>query len=272
MTKKIYIEPICVYWNNNLTSTCSEWFITKNLEEADYIVSIDNIFLTNSNKPKILYLVEPENVLRDVYFNTYENLLNSNADVIITHHKKYVNNKKIKYSPPPFSPWVKNFNLFNKSKICSMITSNKTMCEEHRNRVKIALKNKNNLDLYGIGFNPINLKNEGLNDYYFSVAIENYETNGYYTEKILDCFLTGTIPIYRGDKDIGLEYNSNGIIVYNDDYNFKDLNKELYLSKFEYVKENYQKAMFNIQNKYNSFDNYILSGINHYEFIYNNTN
>ena len=38
-----------------------------------------------------------------------------------------------------------------------------------------------------------------------------YET--FITEKVNDCFLTGTIPIYLGAPDIGDYYNLDGIIV-----------------------------------------------------------
>ena len=35
----------------------------------------------------------------------------------------------------------------------------------------------------------------------FSVCIENDVYDTYFTEKILDCFATGTIPIYKGTKN-----------------------------------------------------------------------
>lgn len=39
----------------------------------------------------------------------------------------------------------------------------------------------------------------------------------YFTEKILDCFTTGTIPIYQGAPDIGDYCNAEGIVVIDDD-------------------------------------------------------
>ena len=38
-----------------------------------------------------------------------------------------------------------------------------------------------------------------LSNYKFSIAMENSEGDGYLTEKIVDSFLAGTIPIYYGD-------------------------------------------------------------------------
>jgi isopentenyl phosphate kinase len=46
----------------------------------------------------------------------------------------------------------------------------------------------------------------------------------YYTEKITDCFATGTIPIYYGDRSIGEDFDMNGII-FMDDIDINNLAK-----------------------------------------------
>lgn len=84
---------------------------------------------------------------------------------------------------------------------------------------------KNNLELYGSGWNAWNdlpiswsnrLKNkiiggylgrcenklETISDYQFSICFENMIWPGYMTEKIIDCFVAGTIPLYWGAPDI----------------------------------------------------------------------
>jgi hypothetical protein len=142
-----------------------------------------------------------------------------------------------------------------------MITSNKNLCEVHQKRIDIANKFKSKLDLYGLGFNKIAYKNEGLNDYCFSIVVENYQTPGYYTEKILDCFLTGVVPIYLGDPDIGSVYDPNGIITYNDNFDVKDISVDLYVSKFSYIFENYKTSVINYQNNYNTVTTFISNGM-----------
>ena len=72
----------------------------------------------------------------------------------------------------------------------------------------------NSVDIFGKGIRDIIGKIEGLKDYKFSIAIENGIHDNYFTEKILDCFLTGTIPIYRGPKNIGDFFDINGIITF----------------------------------------------------------
>ena len=48
-------------------------------------------------------------------------------------------------------------------------------------------------------------KYQTLSNYSFSLCFENMAMDGYLTEKIFDCFYTGTIPIYLGAPDI-LDY------------------------------------------------------------------
>jgi hypothetical protein len=72
----------------------------------------------------------------------------------------------------------------------------------------------------------------------FSVAIENASYESYFTEKIQDCFATGTIPIYYGSPDIGKFFNPKGIIILTDDFDLSQLTEELYYDKLDAVKEN----------------------------------
>lgn len=48
---------------------------------------------------------------------------------------------------------------------------------------------------------------------YFHVAIENCRMPDYFTEKIMDCFVTDTIPIYWGCTNIEEYFNPKGMIV-----------------------------------------------------------
>jgi hypothetical protein len=72
----------------------------------------------------------------------------------------------------------------------------------------------------------------------FSVAIENASYETYFTEKIQDCFATGTIPIYYGAPDIGKFFNPKGIITLNDDFDIDLLTSEMYYDRLDAVKEN----------------------------------
>lgn len=45
-------------------------------------------------------------------------------------------------------------------------------------------------------------KQETLGDYRYSICFENMVLPGYMTEKMIDCFVAGTVPLYRGAPDI----------------------------------------------------------------------
>ena len=88
---------------------------------------------------------------------------------------------------------------------------------------------------------PWHDKSEALNDYMFSVAVENCSVPNYFTEKIGDCFATGTIPVYVGCSNIGEFFNTDGIIQLTYGVEMESLTEELYLSKLDAVKDNFER-------------------------------
>jgi len=158
----------------------------------------------------------------------------------------------------------------DKPKHISFITSNKTMTEGHRFRIGCAQKiinlNLPNIDLYGVGIKEIQGKIEGLKDYKFSIAIENGVHDNYFTEKILDCFLTGTVPIYRGCNNIGELFNTKGFLIFNTEEELleliNNLTEEDYFSREEYIKENFEKAKQYAYNNDQLFEKYFKNLIN----------
>lgn len=87
----------------------------------------------------------------------------------------------------------------------SMITSDKNFMNGHEFRINLISElrsKKNHFDLFGRGFNEIENKTEALLNYKYSIVVENSFYPYYWTEKIVDCLLTYTIPIYIGAKNI----------------------------------------------------------------------
>ena len=165
-------------------------------------------------------------------------------DFIFTHDKELLAvSDKFKFVPAQGS-WIDtNFvPPHPKPKLVSMIASKKNFTDGHRVRLEWAEKLRGQLDLYGRGFNQIERKEEGLFDYMFSVAIENGQYETYFTEKILDCFLSFTVPIYLGAPDIGDHFNMDGIIVLTDDFDVSQLSEERYWSMTDAICDNYRRA------------------------------
>jgi hypothetical protein len=160
-------------------------------------------------------------------------------DIIFTHNQELLKiDSRFKWVPAQ-GFWISDPQIHEKSKMISMIASNKKMCEGHRLRLEWVERLWGQVDLYGRGFNEISTKEEGLCDYMFSVAIENGQYETYFTEKILDCFATGTIPVYLGAPDIGNIFNKEGIIDLTEEFYISD---DLYYSKMDVIKENLEIA------------------------------
>ena len=58
-------------------------------------------------------------------------------------------------------------------------------------------------------------KAAGLRDFRFSIVIENVREDCWFTEKLLDAFLTGTVPIYWGCETLGEWFDLSGILAFN---------------------------------------------------------
>ena len=75
----------------------------------------------------------------------------------------------------------------------------------------------------------INNKIKFLLSYKFSIAMENTEGDGYVSEKIIESFLAGTIPIYYGSYMVDEYINPDSFILIK---GIKDMNY-----KIEYIKK-----------------------------------
>lgn len=109
-----------------------------------------------------------------------------------------------------------------KNKLMSIMISNKTIAPGHIYRhiiVENILKFNLPIDIYGRGcvyydkLNDDRIKgeftgNEIYENYIFHIAIENFQTNDYFSEKIVNSLLCHTCPIYFGAKNINNYFNN----------------------------------------------------------------
>jgi len=147
--------------------------------------------------------------------------------------------------------------VYEKTKNISCVSSNKSFLKGHLVRLEminhvLGSESKNYFDMFGHGFQSIETKLPAMRDYRFSITIENAYIPNYASEKISDCFLTGTIPIYYGCPNIGEYFDINGIITFSTKEELENILKHLnengeeeYLKRIDSVKTN-----FEIANKY----------------------
>jgi hypothetical protein len=118
---------------------------------------------------------------------------------------------------------------------------------DRKNEIKVPINfyetygDRHNIEQARIG------KEKVFGDSMFGIVIENFSHRGFFTEKILDCFLLKTIPLYWGCSNIGDYFDTEGIISFNnvDDliYKVNQLDENYYESKKEIIEKNWKLAL-----------------------------
>jgi len=89
-----------------------------------------------------------------------------------------------------------------KTKLLSVLCSNKVVTEGHRRRlefVKILQRELGDeIDIFGYGFRPLADKWEALAPYKYHIVLENSIVEDYWTEKLADAYLGYCFPIVSG--------------------------------------------------------------------------
>lgn len=219
----------------------------KDGQTAPVSIYVDQSLKTTPNKNTKNYgwLVESKTINKGLYNWCLNNTkyLSDNFKTVFTHDVSLCEQSDIfTLCQTSGKSFIADSDLYNKNKLVSMVASNKVMCDEHVFRQQMIKKYKDSCDHFGRGFNPIHNKEDALKDYCFSIAIENGTYPNMFSEKLTDCFMTGTIPIYYGMGNIGEFFNMDGIIILNDDFNIDELSFELYESKLNAIKDNLNRA------------------------------
>jgi len=226
------------------------WY--REIDNYDIAIYTDKMcFRQNLDDTKIncAWIIEPPIINGE----NYRDIINvqNNFKYIFSHNKNTLSRLENGVYIPHGGTWlrVQDIDIHHKTKNCSFIFSNKNWNSYHklRHRIYDRFKEGNLINFYGSGSNePIEFKIDGLKEYMFSIVVENSVESDYFTEKILDCFLTGTIPIYLGSKTISNYFNSEGIISFEGDEDLpsiiQTLDRNLYNSKLDVIKENFELA------------------------------
>lgn len=227
-----------------------EWDRSNNYQKitlftGHHIHEIDTI--NNKSDINIATIFEP------IYINKsgYDFLSNNNQKFtyILTYNKDILKHDLNFKFIPSSGCWIeeKDQLIYEKSKNLSVIFSNKKLTEGHNIRHQIVEKFRDNIDfIAGKGYHEIRYKLEALKDYRYQIIVENGNFDYYFTEKIIDCFVTGTIPIYWGCPSIGKFFNLDGFYHFKtiEELNeiLKNINENDYIKKLPYIKENFEEA------------------------------
>lgn len=149
---------------------------------------------------------------------------------------------------------INNSNFTLKRKLAIKNLNNKKFCaaviSNHRKYSRFRLKFIKELDKYkkvdmGGRYNnnvgKIKDKILFLSSYKFSISMENSEGDGYLSEKIIDSFLAGTIPIYYGNYIVDEYINPKSYILIRGEEDMKE--KINYIKKIDTDNDLYIKLM-----------------------------
>lgn len=135
----------------------------------------------------------------------------------------------------------------NKNKNLSIIASEKDWAPGHKLRHKVIERYKDKIDgIFGRKYNPVPTTSDALLNFRYCLVIENRKQDFYFSEKIIDALLCGTVPIYYGCPSIGKFFNADGIIQFDtiDELEtiLNNLSPEDYNSRLAAIKENFNTA------------------------------
>ncbi|HSD07360.1 glycosyltransferase family 10 domain-containing protein [Flavobacterium sp.] len=206
------------------TPNCSmEWcgltFTEENIDECDYLVILDypkNDFSIKVNRDNIIHLcLEPPNEV-----SKYRQYANKNVKLIFNQ----LDIKKNNILSHGALPWHidKDFDFLSQLKVTDLtkedsivwITSNQRSSKGHNIRMDFleTIIDLPFVSLFGRGINPIKDKWDALSKSKYAIAYENFQSNYYWTEKVADCFLSYTMPLYFGCNKIDTFFPENSFL------------------------------------------------------------
>lgn len=144
-----------------------------------------------------------------------------------------------------------------KNKMLSIVVSNKNNVTYSRNyKIRydfvMALKNHfgDEIDVFGRGFNELKNKEDGLLPYKFSIALENAPLHYGISEKLTDCFLSHTFPLYYDCPNIDRFYKKESyakLDIMDHDYSIKMIEKIINTPNYY---EDHLEALIEAKKKY----------------------
>lgn len=189
-------------------------------------------------------------------------------DYVLTHDQNLLDNFSNCFLYEFGGCWTGDFNLNTKKEFgISTLVGGKKMTIGHVLRTEFyALRDeiRNPIKFWiSKNFPPVNPrdsdpvlfsgKSEMFNNQ-FHVCIENVKRENWFTEKLIDCLYTKTIPIYYGCPNISNWFDIRGFIIVNNAYDLINacnlLNENTYLEKIEHIEKNFElsKQYMNVGN------------------------
>lgn len=235
--------------------------------EKECELYIDSFPHSPKSSFRILLIIEPwmgNNALDFLSKNR------DNIDLVLCWHENVL--ESISYAKlfPFGTSWIRDFDLSIEKQFCvTTLIGGKNFMSNHKLRHDLIMFSDDtylNIPIHFFNsknyqFNEANgfrqMQNpEVKNELFYSqyhIAIENVSENNWFTEKLIDCFQTMTVPIYIGCPNISDFFNPNGVIHVS---NLDEMREKLKLI----TPETYSKMKSAIDENYELSKQYVSLG------------
>jgi len=212
---------------------------------------------TPKNSIRILWMAEPDEIsgIKKIVLQRYKEF-----DLILTHNSEVLEMCSNSRLHTFGTTWILDYNYNQIKKYCvtsliggKQLSSNHTLRQKipqiksEIDNIELQLFGSINYPFLGEGIDQTMKDNDRKNELFYSqyhIAIENFSKENFFTEKLMDCFQTKTIPIYMGCPNISDFFDIRGMYVVNSLEEIanviKNLTPETYFELEEYIEINYE--------------------------------
>jgi hypothetical protein len=187
-------------------------------------------------------------------------------DLILTYHDRLLKlPNAVEFCP--VGGWVGDIALEKRNQITYLMSS-KIYTNAHRLRFMILRRwgDRKNIGDFEFFMHRSPPRVPSKDPFYanakFNIACENQFINNMFTEKLLDCFTSRTVPIYFGCPNLGKYFDVRGIIQFNTieqlEHILATLTPNDYEQRLPYIEANYQLSRpYCEQNIYQRIENIV---------------
>ena len=210
-------------------------------------MSVDTVEFNSNDDFKILMQSEPPNLYIKFCGMVLDNA--DNFDLILTYDDRLLTlPNAVEFCP--VGSWISDNIVLQKHNQISFMMSSKVNGYAYTMRFRIMHKyqHANKIGPFDLKFWRSPPRYPTKDDFFanakFNIACENQIMTNMFTEKLLDCFKTLTVPIYYGCTNIEKYFNPKGIIQFYEFDELEDilnhLTPEVYDQMLPYLMENYE--------------------------------
>lgn len=250
---KIIIDPPKSYFNLQLKND------RKNFDKLLLIQGMEPIELNDISNE----VIQNKNYF-DKILSSFEEVLNfcENSELFL-YASCWILTDKEKNPISLKKDYVNIFSTNKKFKL-SHVMSSKNFLPGHnlRHKTKDIIRKKRKFDLFFPESIDGSLKYKLFEDSMFHISIENTKNHNYVSEKIVDCFMSYTIPIYWGTSNVFDFFKKDGIIFFETEEELEfildNLSEDFYNERIDSIIENYKIASENYAFWYDRVNQKIL--------------